>query len=579
MPEELTQENPELEMLRLNKDSGYKYRKRRHDPWKENYTLYRDRVTINRLTQRQSVNIPMMKMMIRSMLKDVDDMPVNYFENLDNNKEAQVFQNEYWKLIGDQDHNNFELLDIVDKKQVFLFGRSFDQWQIKDGTIKVTIQDPQDMLVSRHTDPVNLNTSRFLIHMHIYVPLSVIEANEDYDKAEVAKLKKWAYSEQGIVKVTGNEEMAIEKAKKMEDMGMEDVVDPVLGEAYIELTLHFVYRKEAGDQEEQLYLYVEAENMVTLMKERLEEVIGETEDNWWRNHFPYNSWADDLERQDFWSDAIADIIRTPNKVVNAWFSQLVENRTLRNYNMNVYDSTIEGFQPQTFNPIPWGWYGVPGKPNEVYEQMKVNDLSESLDEMKFVIEMTEKATGAVATQQGAPVERQITLGEVQLALGEAKERIKGMSKFYTPVWRQRGMMFLKLIEAASDRLDAVKIYKKGRNTSEIFSREIEPDDWMTKAGYRVKVWSQDEKRAQDTDSLTKMNAMKIAMPDNPKVDEIFKRKLTEFGDLTPDEINEIMEWEQRKRDALLAQPPEAQIMQPEGQLPAPQGQTQVPMPT
>lgn len=587
MPEEglLPEENVELEMLRLNKKSGYKYRKRRHNPWTENYTLYRDRVSVNRLTQRQSVNVPMMKMMIRSMLKDVDDMPVNYFENLDNDKEAEVFQNEYWKLIGDQDHNKFELLDIIDKKQVFLFGRSFDQWQIEDGMIKVTVEDPQDILVSRHTDPVDIHTSRFLIHTHIYVPLAVVEANPDYDKKELAKLKTWAFSEKGIIKVSDNEEMVIEKAKKMEDMGMEDVVDPVLGETYIELTLHFVYRKEKGDDEEQLYLYVEAEDQVTLMKKRLEKVIGTTEDNFWRNHFPYNSWADDLERQDFWSDAIADIIRTPNKVVNSWFSQLVENRTLRNFGMHYYDSSIENFTPNTFNPVPWGWYPIPGKPADVLQKVDIPELSESLDEMKFVIEIAEKATGAVATQQGAPVQRQITLGEVQLALGEAKERIKGMSKFYTPVWQQRGRMFLKLIEAASDRLDAVKIYKKGRNTSEIYSREIEPKDWMTKAGYRVKVWSQDEKRAQDTDSLTKMNAMKIAMPDNPKVDEIFKRKLTEFADLTSEEINEIMEFEQRKRDALLAQPPEAQIMQPGQpmqpgqQLPVPQGQTQPPMPT
>jgi len=577
MAEEEIQEHPELEMLRLNKASGYNYRKRREPDWKENYTLYRDKVTVNRLTQRQSVNIPMMKTVVRSLLKDVDDIPVLQFQNLDNDKEAEVFQNEYWKLIGDPDHNNFELQDIVDKKQVFLFGRTFDQWQIKDGTIKMTIQDPQDILISRYTDPTDIHTSRFLIHTNIFVPLAVLEKDPDYDKEAIARIKLWAGSTEGVVKIADNESMAVEKAKKMEDMGMDDVMEPALGETWIELALHFVYREENGE-DEQLYLYTEAEDMEVLHKEKLEEVIGTTSDNFWRNHFPYCSWADDLERQDFWSDAIADIVRTPNKVLNSWFSQMVENRTLRNYNMNVYDSNLEDFNPQTYVPTPWGWYGVPGKPSEVYQQMQVNDLSESLDEMEFLIKMVEKATGAVATQQGAPVEKDITLGEVRLAWGEAQERIEGMSKFYTPAWKQRGTMFLKLIEAASDRLDVVKIYKKGRNTNEIFSREIGPKDWMTKAGYRVKVWNQDEKKAKDTETLQKLNALKAFMPFNPKVDEILKEKLTEFAGLTPEQTNEILEYERQQADmmtqpGMLSQTPGQPGQQP---LPVPQGQTQLP---
>ena len=548
MAEVIREDNPELEMLRLNKESGYKYRERRQEDWLENYTLYRDKVTVNRLTQRQSVNVPMMKQTIRTLLKDVDDMPVLYLENLDNDKEAEVFQNEYWKWTVLQ--NNMELQDIVDKRQVFMFGRSFDQWQIVDGKIKMTVQDPQDILISRHANPIDIHSSRFLIHCHIYQPLSELENNPDYDQEAVKRIKDWAASEHGIIKVRTNTEIQVEKNKKMEEMGMTDVDSPVLGETYVELCLHFVYREEDG-ADEQLYLYVEVEEMEILMKKPLEEVIGKTKDNFWKTHFPYNTWADDLERQDFWSDSIADIIRTPNKILNSWFSQLVENRTLRNFGMHYFDATIEGFQPQTFNPIPWGWYGVPGKPSEVLQKVDIPDLSESLDEMNFVLEMAEKATGATPTQQGVQTERQVTLGEVQLALGEAKERIKGMSKFYTPAWKARGEMFLKLIEAGKDKLDAVKIYKKGRNTNEIYGREVAPKDWMTELGYQVKVWSQDEKDAQDSEKIQKLNATKTFMPDNPKLDEIYKRKLLQFSNLDPEEINDIMEFEARKQEMLL----------------------------
>lgn len=544
MADDLTPISPELQMLLDNKESGYNYRERRHDEWLENYTLYRDKVTVNRLTQRQSVNIPLIKQTIRTLLKDVDDMPVLYFENLDNNKEAEVFLNEYWKWTVEQ--NNLELQDIVDKKQVFMFGRSFDQWQIVDGKVKMTVEDPQDILVSRYTDPTNIHTSRFLIHTHIFKPLSEIENNPKYDKEAIKRIKMFYASEQGLIKAADNKDMLTEKNRKMAEMGVDDIDSPVLGETYLELALHFVYRKEEG-MDEQLYLYVEADNQEILMKKPLEEVIGVTSDNFWRNHFPYNSWADDVERQDFWSDSIADIVRTPNKVVNSWFSQLVENRTLRNFGMHYFDSTIEGFMPNTFNPVPWGWYGVPGKPTEVVQKVDIPDLSESLDEMQFVMNFVERATGATATQQGAKTEKQITLGEVQLALGEAKERIKGMSKFYTPAWKQRGLMFLKLIEAAPDKLDAVKVYKKGRSTNQIFSREISPKDWQTKSGYQTRVWSQDEKKTQDVEKLQKLNAVKSFMPQNTKLDEVYKRKLLEFADLNPEEINDIMQIDQQSQ--------------------------------
>jgi hypothetical protein len=316
---------------------------------------------------------------------------------------------------------------------------------------------------------------------------------------------------------------------------------------------------------------------VILMNKPLENIIGVTEDHYWKNHYPYVSWAGDLERQDFWSDGMADMVRTPNKVANTWFSQLVENRTLRNLNMNLFNSNIEGFVPQTWQPQAWGMYGVPlpagGKIDDVFKQMPVQDLTDSLDEMEFLLTMLEKGTGATATQQGVQTERQVTLGEVQLALGEAKERIKGMSKFYTQAWKDRGLIFIKLLEAAGDKIDAVTVYKKGRNTDAIFSREIGPKDWKSDAGYRCKVWSQDEKNEENTQSLQKINAAKSIMPDNPVVDTVYKRKLLEFSDFTPDELNEAMKFEDEKRKMMMQQPimnqNPANPTQPVTQTPAP----------
>lgn len=580
--DDILEDNLELQMLLNNKESGYNYKERREDDWRENYELYRDKVTINRLTQRQSVNLPLMKTTLRTILKDVDDLPVVVFENLNNDKDKEIFQNEYWKWTLEQ--NNAELQDIVDKKQDFFFGRTFKSLQVEDGRIVIDVEDPEDILVNRFMNPYDIDSSRFLIHTHIFKPLSSLKKNPDYDQKEVARLEEYFQSEMGIIKAKDNENSLQKKNQKMAELGVPDTEDPVLGETYVELTMHRVFRDEGEkwtdnrdgsnhtSEVEEIFHYVEAENMTILMKKPQEKIIGATKDHYWRNHYNYTTWGDDIDKQDFWTDGIADIVRTPNKILNSWFSQLVENRTLRNFGMHYYDSSMaaNGFVPSTFNPQPWGWYPVPGKPSDVLQKVDIPDLSESLDEMGFVKEMIQEATGATATQQGVQTASKTTLGEVQLAQGEAKARTKGMSKFYTKAWKELAFKFLKMIDAAADQLDAVKIYKKGKNTDDIYEREIAPKDWMTESGYQVRVWSQDEKKSNDTDSLTKLNQLVMAMPFNPKVKEIYNRKLTEFADLTPEETTAILEYEQQAMMNPMMQPPMGQPGQPPVQPQQPQ---------
>src|SRR5258706_9591325 len=270
--------SPEMQMLRLNKQSGYNYRYRRRFDWDENYELYRDKVIVNRLTQRQSVNLPLMKTIIRTNLKSIDDMPVLYFENLDNNKQAELFKNEYWKLTVE--HNNMELQDIVDKRQEMIFGRTFDQWQIVDGWVKMTVQDPYDILVSRYCDPYNLHSSRFLIHTNIFVPLSSLRLNPDYDTTAVRDMEDYYATAQGLIRSAENQRLFIEKNQRLSDMGVQDIFNPILGETYVMLTLHFVWREaditndgQVEDLEPQIYMYLEADQLRILMKETLEDVI------------------------------------------------------------------------------------------------------------------------------------------------------------------------------------------------------------------------------------------------------------------------------------------------------------------
>ena len=72
-----------IDVITKNLESDRRFRERRHQQWTENYLLDRDTVITNRLTQRQSVNVPLMKATRKTLLAKSEPQDI-YFENLDN---------------------------------------------------------------------------------------------------------------------------------------------------------------------------------------------------------------------------------------------------------------------------------------------------------------------------------------------------------------------------------------------------------------------------------------------------------------------------------------------------------------
>jgi hypothetical protein len=535
-----------------DKDSALQFRERKHDDWTDNYTLYRDRVITNRLTQRQTINIPLMRYALSTMTKDIADPPMLYFKNVDNDQQKEIFYNEYWNKMADI--NKLPIRDRIDKKQALLFGRSFKKLNIKDGMFTFEIIDPQDMLVERHVDPADLDSARCLIQTGIYKTLTEIINNKQFNSSVIQDLKNYYSKDTSVEEAEHNFTQLTEKQKRMSDMGLIDAYNPLVGETYVEL--NEVYRKEWNDKLEdtEIIMYIVASTdggMFKLYKKPLHEIIGDTEDDFWYNHFPYTSWGTDMERTDFWSDGPADVIRQSNKVLNSWISQLVENRTLRNFNMHYYDSSNAQFVPQTFQPVPWGWYPTPGKPADLIQDVVVGDLSESLDEMQFVIEIAEKAI-AVTGQTGEMPSGARTLGQVQIEVSNAIDRIKTIVVFYHEDWRNFGTKYAKMIDAQNESLDTVKVSKKGRVTGNLFTKEISPKDWLSKSGYVVEVKIKEDKQTEDMDKLQKLQVAVQNMQDNQPLQDIYKKKLLDFAGLTADEEKEIMDFEKQKMNPMVS---------------------------
>ena len=534
-------------------DGAFTYQQRRHPDVTENYILYRDKNLTNRITNRQSVNIPLMKYVIRTALKEIDDPMDIYFRNRDNDKQKEIFFNELWQAV--KKDQKIDVRDIVDKKQVMQAGRSTTQWNIVDGKITFELDDFFDIFFDQFTDPTDIDgTCNYMAHRHIFKTLESLNQNKMYNKVALNELRLFYQSAMGVVKAGENAQSLQEKNQRAQEMGFGEVNTPEVGDIFVEMTHHWVRLYDDELEEMCIYFIVTAEGKVLYFGKQ-EDVIGPTKDNYWRNHFIKTSWADDVERNDIYSDGLADMIRPINKVVNAWFSQDVENRTLRNYGMNYYNSSIENFFPQTFDAVPWGWYPIPVPTNmkisDVVSNIQIQPLQDTLPAIQFAIGIAEKAAATSSTSAGQVNEKKVTLGEVELVLQESKDRLKTMSNYYVPAWEERATKFIKLIEAASDKIDAVQLFKKGYRGN-VFTKTTTPADWMTENGYVVEITSKADVKNRTIEMINTLNAVRASMPDNIPLLDIYERKMLDMVDgLTPDEIKSVMDYQKNLRDSVL----------------------------
>lgn len=569
---EQTQEitDKDIQLILNDKESAVAFKKRRIPDWTTNYTLYRDKVIVNRITQRQSINVPLMKYAISSIMKDIDDPPQLYFKNRSNDDQKELFMNAYWEEI--YRNSMLDVRDWIDKKQVGLFGRSFKKYNLIDGIITIELVDPKDMLVDRYVDPADLNTARFVVQTGIFKPITEIINNDMYDLSVRKQIERDIAPDQGEQHDDNTFDAEMQPEQPLADMGLDDAYDPDSGESVMELNEVFRFEKD-DDGSMRIMFYVIGTvggRTYKLYKKWQQDHIGKTIDEYWDTHYIFNTWGSDPDRIDFWTDAPADIIRQINVAVNMYIAQLVENRQLRNFNMHYYNSSDDQFVPQTFIPEPWGWYPVGGNPNELIKDVMVSDLSESLDEIKFIIELGEKAVATTSAQTGTIESRQVTLGEVQLALQNAQDRVKAVEKFYKNSWLQVGYDIMKMIEATADRLEPIEISRKGLLTGQLYTKTIRPEDYVDKKGYLAEVKIKNDKDTEDVNKMQKLNLARSKMPMNQPLERIDQEFTLRFAGLSPEEIKAVMNYQQVINEAQMTMGNNDTMNQPQPSLPMPQ---------
>lgn len=518
------------------REGAWKHQERRHEEWRENYSLYRDRVSINRLTQRQTANVPLMKESIRTMLAKTDEFTDLYFESLSGDKQKEIFVNEYWKWFYNED--NLEVKDIVDKKQVALYGRSIMKLNLVNGRPTVDILEPYDWLCDRYADPADIeNTANYQAHINIFKTISELEDDPKFDEDKIIMLRQKYAEALGLALSEENVKALQAKNERMQDLGLYDVNNPAVGQTYVELNEHYIRLWDEDSKRLVIHLRITADG-ITLFSKKLEDMFG-------INFFPFITWADDVEKTDIWSDGMGDIIRTPNKILNSWFSQMVENRVLRNFGMHFYDATAsDKWIPQTYDPVPFGWYPTAGDPNKVTKQVDIPDLSESMDEMNFLIGMVERATASTALEKGTEQKGDVTLGQVKLMLANSNQRITSIAKFYRIARVELGEKWYKFVMANEKWIEPVKLFKKSYKGN-YFSEEVKVSDWKDEVGYACRVMSTAERDQKNIESIQKLQAISNMFPENVPLKQILKKKALDMVELSPEEIDEVMSFDEQ----------------------------------
>lgn len=528
-----------MEKLLAEKKTAREFQERKHIDWNENYELYRNRVRTNRLTQRQAVNIPLMKETVKTLLSKIDDSPnVDWKERSGDEIKELVYQ-EIWNQ--NFKTKKFEWVDVLDKKNVLLYGVSAKKLNLGDNCVTVDVLDPYDVLFDPMMSPLDIETARFIIHRNIYRSLRDILADSRYTEEGKDALRIWVTTDRGVVQTSQNAEAVKKKQERLIAMGVNSsyFANFAGGDVMVNLTEHYTLAWNTDKKEFERRVIVYAEDQMALLDDKLEDLIGMTE-------WPFTLWSEDIETNDVYPDGIADLVRTPNKVVNVWYSQYIENRSLANMGMHWYDATVQGYQPQTYEPGQGRMLPAPGDPNKTIMPVQFESLQGTLEAIQFLTAIVERSSGATAIEKGTPESGVQTLGEVEILVGKAGERAISMNKFYRASWYETAIKWDKMMQHNS--FDKFTLYKTGRS-GKVYEKIVYDKEWKSEAGYEPDVSSTSEQEQNQLKNLQKYQYVISQFPNNSVLRRIMQSRELEMLDLTPQELKEVEEEEKKLAEA------------------------------
>lgn len=536
-----------------DKAASTEFKERRFNQWNENYYLYRDKVLTNRLTQRQPVNVPVLRETVQTWISKIDEPPMLTFESRtrDNRSvDGEIVMNELWGYYFDR--LKLEQVDNLEKKIVGLQGRGFKKWGFSRNEIFCDVLDPYDIDVSPQVNPLDLESAPYIIHRNIFKPLRSILANPKYEADGKRMLKAYLDTRYGLLRADDSRDEWNRRQERLRTLGAYNFDTFQATDIMVELNES--YRLIWSNTEGRFvrHLVVTAMDKAVLYCKPLKEAIG-------IERVPIITWADDPDLNDFWCDGKADSVRKVNKVINTLISQDIENRAYLNFGMYFFNTNNGNFKPKAFDPKPFGMYGVPGNPDEMVKQMQIQPLGDTASTIEWMKNLIQSSVAQTPTERGVAEAQQQTLGEVKLSLQQSTGRNEVTAKNYRRAWKESGEIFYELLNA--NARGQMTLYKKG-NDGEYRAKTIFPSDWKNPRGYECKVVYKSEKQADDQFALQKAQYIDNDFAQNPLAMIINKRKKLELLGWAPEEIDQVMQVEEQR---LQPQPDPNEVLDPEMQ--------------
>lgn len=540
--------------LQNEKTQAMEAQKRRHSEWNENYLLYRLKSNLNRLTMRQEACLPLMKGSIKTVHSQIAVKPDVYFLDKAGDQDREITINEKWN--EDFKTCQMELLDKADKKQELLYGRTWEKLNWVNGKFAFEVKDIFTVLPDPSMKPHDVESASFIIETGIFRTLEDIKADPKYLEDAKAELNAFYYSNGdgqtpisaiGHAIVGNNQEQLQNINNRLESIGATNINDVKAGSNIIvSLDQHFTEIWNWELKKWVRYVCTVAEGRVILLVKPLKDVLGV-------EFWPLESWVDDLEPVDIYPDGVADILRTPNQMINVWYGQYMENRTLVNFGMNFYDSTAgDGWEPVAMEPRPGGWYPLPGKPSEVYQRVDIEDLgAQNQSAIAFLTNIAEKETASSDIEKGIIDNAKQTLGEVQIAVAKSREKTSSMTPYFNNNWERIANKWYQItIANMGDRKET--LYKKAPN-DKLVPKEISVKDIESPKGYKIIVQNNNQRLVDIENGLNKLFAIKNQFPNNLPLNKAIQKRALKIVELSPEEEQEILEFEDQQTKLAAAQ--------------------------
>lgn len=532
-----------MDRLKAEKKAATELQQRKYPDWDDNYLLYRNKVKTNRLTQRQAVNIPLMKETIKTLLSKIDEPPEITWKELGGDEQKELIYQEVWNDQGKE--NKFELIDVLDKKNVLLYGLSTTKLNIDDDGVCISVLDPYDIAFDPLMNPWDIESARFIVQTNIFRSVKEIMADERYTTEGKEQLKIWSVAPEGITASEENKKAWESKMERLKVMGVlsSDFKLFAGGDRIVNLTEHYTNEWDVTEGKFIKHVVTYADDKIELLDKTLDELIGV--DFW-----PFVLWSEDPETNDIYPDSVGDLVRVPNKVLNVWFSQLIENRTLKNFQMHWY-SPIQGYSPQTYTPGPGVMLPAPPGDdiNKVIKPVEISGLDDTLQAISALTNIIERGTGATGIDKGTAEQGTQTLGEIKILVGKSNERSTAMAKFFRLAWYERACKWDKLMHANPPKMKKLhKISKSGK----AYPKTVFKGDWISEAGYEPIVESSSERESEDTKAIQRFMFVQTQFPNNLALKKIAMKRELKILDLSSDELRQVEEGEKAAEAAAMA---------------------------